>query len=123
MAGMRYIYLNKARTAKNINPPMPKKVKARLERVEISDLPTHVDAEAEISRILNEEFAKSIDQEILEGLFQMTFDENVALLERMYPGQNPYDALRRLGLDGIDLRREVLLAEKVRAARIDSISE
>ncbi len=82
-----------------------------------------MDAQEELSRMLSEEIAKAIDKELFEGVFQMTFDDNVALLERMYPGQNPHDALRGIGLGDIDLKKEHSLLQKIRSARIDSITD
>jgi len=120
---MCYIYPNADPVGKISPGQMPRKLRAKLERTEIPDQPTHVDAQEELLRMLSEEFAKAMDKEILEGIFQMNFDENVALLERMYPGQNPHDALRGIGLGDIDLKKEHSLLQKIRSARIDSITD
>lgn len=112
---MCYIYPNPDPQKEN----MPRKLKAEMCRIEISDLPQNVDAAEEFSRILSEEFAKAIDKEIFDGLLEMTYDDNVALLEKMFPGQGPQDALLRLGLGGLDLKREYSLREKNRKAKID----
>jgi len=100
---------------------MQTKLVPRLQRVDISDFPIHVDAQEELSRMLSEELAKALDKELLEGFFQMNFEENVALIESMYPGQNPYDAIRGIGLGDVDLKMELSLREKIRAARMNSI--
>jgi len=100
---------------------MPRKLRAKLERTEIPDPPRGIDYAEELSRILNEEFAKAVDNQIIEELFQISYNDNVALLEKMYPGQDPQDALTAIGLGDVDLKREYSLREKIRAAKINSI--
>lgn len=87
----------------------------------VADPPKGLDAQEELSRMLSEEIAKAIDNMVLKGLLQTRFEENVALLERMFPGQNPHDALRGIGLGDVDLKREQSLLQRIRSARIDSI--
>lgn len=75
-----------------------------------------------LAAALSEQIAAGIDREIINGLFDMTEEDNLAILERLYPGVPPREALGRLGLGDTDLRMEPSLLEKIRAARIDSIS-
>jgi hypothetical protein len=102
---------------------MPKKMRVKLERTDIPDLPVGIDYAEELSRKLSEEMAKALDNQIIEELFQINYNDNVALLEKMYPGQNPHDALRSIGLGDVDLHKEYSLHEKIRTAKINSITE
>lgn len=70
---------------------------------------------------LSQEIADMIDMEILDYIMETKLAENMGIMESTFPGMDPGEVLRRLGVDHVDLAVEGRLREKLRCARIRSV--
>jgi hypothetical protein len=75
---------------------------------------------ADLLSALSQEIADINDTEILDYIKETRLAENLGIMESTFPGADPEETLRRLGVEDVDLAVEGRLREKLRNARIKS---